>query len=94
MKQTLLNDLELSLFCENLSMMLGAGIPSSEALELFCEDMEPGPFQEGVRRVLYCLEETHSLPGALRAAGSSRGSPGASSRCRRCPSCASARPRR
>ena len=46
MKQTLLNDLELSLFCENLSMMLGAGIPSSEALELFCEDMEPGPFQE------------------------------------------------
>ena len=69
MKQTLLNDLELSLFCENLSMMLGAGIPSSEALELLCEDMEPGPFQEGVRRVLDCLEETHSLPGALRAAG-------------------------
>ena len=69
MKQTLLNDLELSLCCENLYMMLGAGIPSSEALELFCEDMEPGPFQEGVRRVLDCLEETHSLPGALRAAG-------------------------
>ena len=69
MKQTLLNDLELSLFCENLSMMLGAGIPSGEALELFCEDIEPGPFQEGVRRVLDCLEETHSLPASLRAAG-------------------------
>ena len=46
-----LSSIAASVFCENMAMMLSAGIPVDEALSLLCEDSEQGAFHEAAQTV-------------------------------------------
>lgn len=61
-----LNSLGVSVFCENLAMMLSAGIPADSAMELLAEDTQAGTFCETAKAVEREMLEGATLGIALQ----------------------------
>lgn len=64
-----LGSLATSVFCENLAMMLAAGITSDEAIGLLGEDIDDGEFLDTVRAVEKSMGEGATLAHAIRDSG-------------------------
>lgn len=63
-----LNSLGVSIFCENLAMMLAAGIPTENAMELLAEDSQSGLFCDTAKAVLAQMETGNPLGDAIEKA--------------------------
>lgn len=63
-----LNSLGVSVFCENLAMMLAAGIPTENAMELLAEDTQSGLFCETAKAVLEQMIQGQPLGEAIEKA--------------------------
>ena len=64
-----LSSIAASVFCENMAMMLSAGIPVDEALSLLCEDSEQGTFHEAAQTVYRAVMTGVPLAQAVRECG-------------------------
>lgn len=58
-----MDSLTLSVFCENMSMMLGAGIQESEALLLLSQDVEAGGFHDTAISLYERMEQSYETFG-------------------------------
>ena len=67
---TALSAEELSVFCEQLALLLQAGISGEEAVDMLREDTPPGPGLALLERISAVLREGAQLSDALSAAGS------------------------
>lgn len=61
-----LNSLGVSVFCENLAMMLSAGIPADGAMELLAQDAQKGVFCDATKAVEREMLEGATLGEALQ----------------------------
>lgn len=61
--------LAVSALCENLALLLGAGIQLDEAAGLLCEDSAAGPFREAARTMQKALLLGKSLSSAVEKTG-------------------------
>ena len=64
-----LDALAVSALCENLALLLGAGIQLDEAAGLLCEDSAAGPFREAARTMQKALLLGESLSSAVEKTG-------------------------
>lgn len=64
-----LSSIAASVFCENMAMMLSAGIPVDEALSLLCEDSEQGPFHQAAQKVHDAVMTGTPLAQAVQECG-------------------------
>lgn len=65
-----MDSLTISVFCENMSMMLGAGIQESEALLLLSQDVEAGNFHDAALALYNRMEQQYETFGdAVRECG-------------------------
>lgn len=69
MATKVLDSLATSVFCENLAMMLAAGINSDEAVSLLVGDSQDGPFFEAARDVSDRMSNGETLADAMRGSG-------------------------
>lgn len=64
-----LRSLAVSAFCENLAMMLAAGIQVDDALSLMCGDSGDGPLHDAAAAVLERVQMGEPLAGAVKQCG-------------------------
>lgn len=64
-----LDALAVSALCENLALLLSAGIQPDEAAGLLCEDSEDGPFKQTARALYEALLAGDTLSAAVKKAG-------------------------
>lgn len=69
MSKNILDSLAISVFCDNLAMMLSAGITAEEAVGLLCEDAEEGQLFDALTEVHGSMVEGSSLSDAMRGSG-------------------------
>ena len=64
-----LGSMAVSAFCENMAMMMGAGIQPDEAADLLCGDAAPGLFQQAAAAVRGALLRGETLSAAAGQSG-------------------------
>lgn len=64
-----LSSMATSIFCENLAMMFGAGIPSDEAMELLAEGSDEDLFHDAVHDISALMGQGMNLGEAIRESG-------------------------
>lgn len=64
-----LSSLAVSAFCENMAMMMNAGIPMDEAADLLCTDANVGPFREAAESIRKPLMMGEPLSAAAEQSG-------------------------
>ena len=60
---------ELGVFCEQLAMILRAGIPIADGLELMHEALEEGAYKALLDALLKALQEGNALCDAFESVG-------------------------
>lgn len=69
MSQKNLDSLAISIFCENLAMMLAAGIPAEEAVGLLAEDAGSAPLADVISQAHDEMLHGATLADAVRSSG-------------------------